>query len=742
MKTIHHNICFAAVAAALSAFSLAAAAAESGTIAREQVESDIPEDYTYTVSDVQTDLAPFGTTIRQTPQSVSVLSAKEIEEQGYSDLADAMRHITGVNVTPNFGANSVVFWSRGFQMNSIAEDGVTGVAPGFHGSGNSFADGAMTNDLEIYDRIEVLKGPAGLTQGNGEPGGSVNMVRKRPTKDPEYKISTSLGSYHKFRQTADLSRPLNEAGTLRGRVVLVGDTGKSIQDEVSHKDGTVYGILEADLTERTRADIGVLYMHSSHVDDYYGVPLYYDRSSKVITDSKLSRSKYYGASWNKYRNDKINVFGEVEHKFNEDWKLKVNADYTKTDGVNRFGRVINSSGITASNSSMTVGGVANNAYLYDLSSEDLNLAAKLDGHYSLFGHRHQAFLGVSHIISKVDTTERRATPSSYGSVNAADYQPWMLSQPDWSNPTYYRTYTPETTESAVNAGTRFEVLDTVHVLAGVRLAHYKFEPATFNHLIGSEVSSKSYSDTKAVPYAGITWDVTPNVTLYGSYSDIYQAAGFDENYNLLKPLTGEQYEAGVKTDFLNKKASATFAVFRINQKDRVVNTWGYDANGDWFDHYENGGKVKSQGFELELTGELLPYWNVTAGYTYNHSEYEDDEGSMSTRKAGMLNSPHTARHLWHISTTYRLPFWQRRIMLMAGMRGQSKTTSTYNANQGGYSVWDFGVSADLTDRWNIRANLYNAFDKKYYENYKNRTYYLNNVYGEPRTFMVTLTGRF
>ncbi len=733
----------AAVSAALaSGAAVAADAPASQTLDRVEVTAAAPEDYTYSVNGVETDLSPFGTTIRETPQSFSVLSSKEIEEQNYADLADAMRHITGVNVTPNFGANSYVFWSRGFQMNQLSEDGVSGIAPGFHGSGNSFADGGMTNDLAIYDRIEVLRGPSGLIQGMSEPGGTVNMVRKKPLMTPEFTESTSVGSYHRFRQTVDLSRPLNAAKTLRGRVVMAGDTGKSIQDSVSHKEGTFYGVIEADLTPRTKLDLGALYMHSSRRADYYGVPLFYDKKTKAITDSDLPRSKYYGADWNRYRNNKVNLFGEFTHSFNDDWKVEAHADWSKTSGTNRFGRVINSNGITPTNTLLQVGGQANNAYWYDLGLEEIKLSAKLDGHYRLFGHRHEAFIGASYAHSKVDTDEVRATPKKYGKVPAADYRPWMLSEPDWSKPTYNRTYKPEDTEAALNIGTRYELIDPVHILIGGRLAHFKSEPNTFNHLNNKDISGESESKTKFIPYAGITWDIVPNLTAYASYTDIYQPAGLDENNKVLKPVTGEQYEAGVKADLFQKKASATFAVFRINQKDRVVNTWGYDAAGEWFDHYENGGKVKSQGFEFELTGEVLPFWNVTAGYTYNHSEYEDDEGSVKTRKAGMLNSPHTARHIWHLSTTYRLPFWQRRIMLMAGMRGQSRTTSTYNAFQGGYSVWDFGVSADLTDRWNLRASLYNAFDKKYYENYKNRTYYLNNVYGDPRTLMVTLTGRF
>lgn len=153
---------------------------------------------------------------RETPQSVSNVTMTRIEDEGITDMSEAMRKTTGITVIQNSGTTR--FLSRGFYVDQIQEDGVSSTVSG-GASGNPYRDAQSLTDLAIYDHIEVVRGPTGLTQSNGEPGGTINAVRKRPTADFQASASAEVGSWDTYRTVGDISGSLNEAQTLRGRFV-------------------------------------------------------------------------------------------------------------------------------------------------------------------------------------------------------------------------------------------------------------------------------------------------------------------------------------------------------------------------------------------------------------------------------------------------------------------------------------------------------------------------------------------
>ena len=150
---------------------------------------------------------------RETPQSVSNVTMTRIEDEGITDMSEAMRKTTGITVIQNSGTTR--FLSRGFYVDQIQEDGVSSTVSG-GASGNPYRDAQSLTDLAIYDHIEVVRGPTGLTQSNGEPGGTINAVRKRPTADFQASASAEVGSWDTYRTVGDISGSLNEAQTLRG----------------------------------------------------------------------------------------------------------------------------------------------------------------------------------------------------------------------------------------------------------------------------------------------------------------------------------------------------------------------------------------------------------------------------------------------------------------------------------------------------------------------------------------------
>lgn len=162
---------------------------------------------------------------RETPQSVSVMTRQRMNDQSITSLDEAMGQSTGVNVV-NQNGFQVKYESRGFVMDNIKEDGVN--ASTQNSVMNAFQASSESPDMAIYDRVEILRGASGLTQGSGEPGGTVNLVRKKPTYQFQGYSSVSAGSWDNYRGEMDISGPLNDDATLRGRVVGVYQNKKAL----------------------------------------------------------------------------------------------------------------------------------------------------------------------------------------------------------------------------------------------------------------------------------------------------------------------------------------------------------------------------------------------------------------------------------------------------------------------------------------------------------------------------------
>lgn len=200
---------------------------------------------------------------KETPQSVSVITKAQLDDQNISRIEDALKTTTGVNVFRD--SNRYRFQSRGFYINRIEEDGMAVTVSG--SMLNTNADPHSQTDLAIYDHIEVVRGATGLTQGTGEPGGTINVVRKHPTAKTQASIDVSADRFGTVRGVGDVSGSLNAAQTVRGRAVVVGERSNSFKDVVDGKKQVFYGILEADAGENTKIAAGMLWQNENSTPD-------------------------------------------------------------------------------------------------------------------------------------------------------------------------------------------------------------------------------------------------------------------------------------------------------------------------------------------------------------------------------------------------------------------------------------------------------------------------------------------
>lgn len=646
---------------------------------------------------------------RETPQSVSVVSRQRMNDQNMTSLDDAMSQTTGINVV-NQSSYQVKFQSRGFSMDNVKEDGVNS---SFQNSvsGMGYSESSSESpDLAIYDHLEVLRGASGLTQGNGEPGGTVNLVRKKPTYDFRATADVSAGRWDNYRSTVDVSGPLNDDATLRGRFVGVYQDKQSFVDYVDSDRQVLYGTLAWDITPDTTVITGVNWQKTHTVPNLYGVPMASDYS-----DLKLPRSTFLGASWNRITYEKINPFIEFEHNFDNDWALKSALNYTHSDAQSKaVGMFANGTrGVDST------GNAQLNTYQQRHNRGDQwGYSLSLNGPFNLLGRSHELVVGGDYQKENFDNVFG-SLPANGLTANIYSWVPSSLAEPDW--PDYTSRYKYNIYQRGLFATTRLELSDKWKLILGGRYSAYSYDAYFPNS------HSRLHVHDKFVPYGGLLWDFAPNYTWYLSYSSIYKPqSAKDINRNILPAVTGNNYETGIKGAFFDGDLNASVALFRIIQANRAVYISDDSCPDD--DCYRADGKVQSQGIELEVSGKLATGWQMFAGYTLTNTKYlEAAEGTQGTNY-----SSYTPQHMFKLYSSYTLPGQLNQWTIGAGMTAQTDTDTVYNIHQGGYTLYNANVTYHYSKNLSFNLVGSNLTDKSYYLTLNNRHRGGYNFYGEPR----------
>lgn len=211
----------------------------------------------------------------------------------------------------------------------------------------------------------------------------------------------------------------------------------------------------------------------------------------------------------------------------------------------------------------------------------------------------------------------------------------------------------------------------------------------------------------------------------------------DTSNSPIKPITGKNYEAGIKGEFFDGALNASAAVYRIDQENRasVTNVGCMAPAGT--SCYIASGKVRSEGLELEVNGALTPNWQLAAGYTYNSAKYRKD--AVASNEGRLFNSD-LPRHQFKLNTTYTLPGELQRWRVGGGLSSQNTTFnqgSGYRIEQEGYTLVDLMLGYKASEQLDLRLNVNNVFDKKYYQSINSNTWNAFNVYGDPRNAMLS-----
>lgn len=715
----------AAAALLLPAVALAQTAVQNGMQSTGNASSETMTLPTIDVSaDRQRDANP-PTTVgsklplapREVPQTVTTVPRERIEEQKLITLDDAMRQTPGVVVEPRDG-NRMGFYSRGFDMTTLQYDGVpTKITEQIFSA----------PDLAMYDRVEVLKGPAGLLNGFGGPGGTVNLVRKRPTKTLQGYGELSAGSWANYRGEGDISGPLNQAGTVRGRFVGAYQDRNSFMDWTDQKRSLGYGTLAADITPDTTVTVG-LYDQRTRYNGPWTMPSYLDTSSgkPVLRTLDVSRSTSLGAEWNRETFRTTGGFAEVEHHIDKDWTVKLATNYTDERYDRKMAYAYNP--VSPPNNLVQVLAFKQR---YDQTQAAADLSAT--GNVQAFGRTHEVAFGANYV--RTELRGRGANPATTFNYRVNIFAPNAnLPEPvflDW------QTDNTTTTESWGTYGVaRLQLLDPLKLIVGGRVGWTETTVETAKPANTPDTSASARG--KVTPYAGLVYDVNKTVSVYTSVAEIFQPQSVvDASGKVLEPIQGRQYEAGVKADFMGGALHGSLAFFQIEERNRAQSDPAFPTSAV----YLAQGKARSRGMELDLSGTVLPGWDVYAGYTFTRTRNLD-----SSANVGSAFSAIAPMHMFKLWTNYRLPeSIDDRLSVGGGMYAQ---TSMYNElstlggarlTQGGYATFDARVAYDATEKVTAAVNVKNIFDRTYYQ--RINTPVFGNIYGEPRSVLLTLKAK-
>lgn len=650
------------------------------------------------------------TRLRETPQSISVITRQQLEDFRILSVNDALSYATGIKVE-QFETDRTEYTSRGFGITNFQIDGLS--TP-ISFSGTNYGD----LDIATYDRIEVLRGANGLLTGTGNPSAAINFVRKRPTKDFQAKVDLSAGSWDNRRIDADISSALNADGSVRGRLVGAQQDRNSYLDRYSTERSVVYGVIEADLTDRTNVTIGHTYQQNDSDGNNFGsLPLLYTDGSKrhyKVSDSTAPK-------WSN-RDVGTNIsFAELTHLFDNAWKVKGQLTHKEVSSKGRHHYV-------AGNEDRATGLItyASYPYVYDFATKDHVADVYASGPFELAGRQHELVVGA---------TWSKTSMKEYSRVGSTIYDPVInnlfTSSFDALGDFPLPTFGPESKSSDYRSTTtniytaaKFNPTDALKVTVGGSLLSYKLEGISY----GTPQEAKE--NNKFTPYIGAVYDLNDIHSVYASYTGIYRPqVELGNNFKTLAPLKGKNYEAGIKSEWFNKRLNSSFALFRTEQENQAqpINTIGTITI------YE-GIQATSKGYEFDVSGEVTDRLNINAGYTRLMSVKDDQDQNLST---------FVPRHLIHLTTVYQVPFMLD-LKVGASLNWQSDThvdIGTVRYEQDSYATLNLMANYKIDDHWSAAVNLYNVTNEKYLSSLR-YAFAGQAFYAAPFNGLATLTWKY
>ena len=654
-------------------------------------------------------------TQRETPQSLSVMTERQIEDQSLDTLQEALKQTPGLyhSKMGNNATGDSNFASRGIPIDSITVDGKSK----FFYESNNIRRATNNLDSALYEEITVIRGASGLANGGmGETGGTITLTRKQPRTQSAVSIGADLGSWRHTRLNLDANGALNSSKTLLGRAVIVSDHGGDYLPRSSRHNHTLYGVLAYDLSPQTRLSTGAeIHADRSSGSSRFSYLTIAGNEDDGFAPFDASPRNNSSARWAYSRDNSSEIFASVKHEFDNGWTLK--GDYSYTQG--RYEQLSGIAGPFVINRDFSG---EFNADFGKGRLKEHNFSLKLDGSYPLFGRRHDFSAGIGYLQSKDKLSVYRDIDLPIKDLRRFDGN---IAKPEFE---YQSDGFENTRNLTASAATRLRLTDRWSLLAGGRYTRWQYHYATRRNKFADDTRTSRVF----IPYLGTTYDFTPHLAAYASYTTVFrpQVHALDINGNPLDPQRGKTYEAGIKGAWYGGRLNAAAAVF-LNRRDGLAVKAG---KIDKRDYYRAENHTKNKGWELSLGGRLNERWLINTSYA--RSKTRDSKGNRIETSYPV--------HLFKLFTSYdvtdRLTLggnvnWQSQIDTIDEYAPKEPAARAALA-QRAYATLDLSAKYRLGKSTFVSLYAENVFDKKY------KTMHDIHVYGTPRSYTFSVKHTF
>jgi len=621
------------------------------------------------------------TAIHETPQSISVVPAQVVEDIGATRLEDALDYAGGVERGNNFGGQGLTeFLVRGFSTQEFYRNGFA-VNRGY----------PNMPDASTLERIEVLRGPASMLYGRGDPGGTFNIVSKQPQAERRTVLGSQVNTDGLRRGTLDTTGALDESAAFTYRLNLVAEGSDSFRDHVESERYNIAPVLRWQLSDDTALILEGDYLHNRHPMDR-GLTRYPNQAGD------LSRDRFLGEeSAGKLTNQNATTQLRLEHQLDSQWMLRGGIQYL--DGSLDGGAVENN-GLAADG--RTVGRNYSERWL---DWNDLAVQANLEGHFDAAGLAHTLLLGVEFDDFNYDSQIDR-------SGGATSDFPIDLYDPVYGQPlpalTRTTTYDDENLKSyAFFLQDQIALTERLTAQVGARLE--RFEQRYENKL--TPAGSWDQAHNAVSPRFGLIYDLTEELAVYANTSRSFKPnRGADRSSQAFDPEKGIAHEVGIKYELPEHDLSVTAALFHIT-KENVLTSDPVDSN-----YQVAAGEARSRGFDISVAGNITPQWRVIGGYAYVDAEVTESSSASMPAGTRLANVP---RHSFNLLDTYEFaegPLAGLGVGMGVKYVGDRKGGATSTAfDMDAYTTVDLLAYYPLTERVRLNLNLNNLFDEEYEE---------------------------
>lgn len=650
--------------------------------------------------------------LRELPQSVRIVTRQAIDDLGATKLDDVLDYVGGVSRQNNFGG----LWDN-IAIRGLPGNENTGMATLLNGFSSNRGFNAP-RDLAGVERIEFLKGTAAALYGSSEPGGTLNIVSKRPLWKAAHSVEGYLGSYGLKRGALDSTGPIGE--NFAYRLNLAVEDRDSFRDHVSAERGVIAPAFTWKLGRDTVLEYsGEILRHATPLDR--GVVAVGNRLGAI------PRSRFLGEP----ADGKVTVENQthqfiLSHEWNPTWRSRLGLSYRETS-VNGFST--EASALRADNATLT-----RQRRFRDFDSDDIALQAELQGNVKTGAIEHELLFGLESFRFDMDSLMLRANPTSARPYAINIYNPVYGQAP----PVPGRN--ADTLEHQRN--TALYVQDAIklapewRLVAGARVDNYR--QSLENRITGSAARQDGSSTS---PRIGLAWLPTPQWTFYANAGRSFRPnVGSDFAAQGFEPETGRALELGTKWESADKRMGATAALFDIRKRNVLtadpVNT-GYSIAA---------GEIRSRGVEFDFAGQLTTNWRLNASLVLNDVEIAKD----NTLEVGgrLLNVPKVNGS---VLAVYENAFANgQRYGIGGGVThvgkrlGQARTQAEADAATPAFDLPSY-TTAKLVAYWRINPSLRatldvdNLFDTTYYASSYSRLWVTP---GTARTVTIGLQAKF